>query len=75
VEIRRLSRLKSYVGDRQDFIFDTLLNFALMEKLEKRSENMEDIWTARVGELRMSCRRLSWDLGRFGRSELHNLKW
>jgi len=33
VEIRRLSALKSFVGDRYDFIFDTLFNFEPTERL------------------------------------------
>jgi len=41
VEIRWLSRLKSFVGDRKDFIFDTLLNFEPMERPQKRSDGAE----------------------------------
>ena len=41
MEIRRLSRLKSFVGDGLNFIFDTLLNFEPVKRLEKRSDVAE----------------------------------
>jgi hypothetical protein len=41
MEIRRLTRLKSFVGDKQDFIFNTLLNFELVKRLEKRIDVTE----------------------------------
>jgi hypothetical protein len=46
MEIRRLSRLKSFVGDGYDFIFDTLLNFEPMKRLEKRSD-VAEFWRFR----------------------------
>ena len=43
VEIRRLTRLESFVGDIyiHNFVFDALLNFELMKRLEKRSDVAE----------------------------------
>ena len=35
--MRRLTRLKSFVGDVYNFVFDALLNFELIKRLEKRS--------------------------------------
>ena len=33
MEIRKLTRLKSFVGDGQDFLYDTLLNFEPLKRL------------------------------------------
>ena len=41
MEIRRVSRLKSFVGDGYNFIFDTLLNFEPVKRLKKRSDMAE----------------------------------
>jgi hypothetical protein len=41
IEVRRLTRLKSFVGDRYDLIFDTLLNFEPVKKLERRIDVTE----------------------------------